>query len=79
MLRVFWYECVSPTVDFRRSLYASAIGETGIPRWIAGSGDIVRALLSANQFDDNIDYVPTLEWMLRWCSTGWSYRDCAGL
>ena len=34
------------------------------PRWIAGSGDIVRALLSASTFDDIFDYVPTLEWML---------------
>lgn len=35
------------------------------PRWVAGAGDIVRALIAANQFGAEIDITPTVGWILR--------------
>jgi hypothetical protein len=35
-----------------------------MPRWIAGAGDILRALEAANQYGTTISTAPTLEWIL---------------
>ncbi|HEX7103699.1 MAG TPA: hypothetical protein VF201_13725 [Nitrolancea sp.] len=35
------------------------------PRWIAGSGDILRAFVMANQHGAEIDVSPSIDWLLR--------------
>jgi len=35
------------------------------PRWIAGSGDILRAFIVANQHGAEIDLAPSIDWLLR--------------
>ncbi len=35
------------------------------PRWIAGSGDILRAFIVANQHGAEIDLSPSIDWLLR--------------